>query len=115
MKTERWMLLRNMKASFEGLRIELQQLDQRKRLYQEQLLPQMHQQTEASLTAYTNGAGDFSEVVRARIAELNAKIDNVNIQVSRQKIIAQLNYFFISDNETHDDTPNKKILAGETL
>jgi len=55
----------------------------------------MHDQAEASLTAYTNDDGDFSEVVRSRIAELNASIDSLGINVQRQKSIIQLNYFFM--------------------
>jgi hypothetical protein len=53
----------------------------------------MNDQAEASLNAYTNDDGDFAEVVRARIAELNANIDYLNINVDRLKTIAALNYF----------------------
>jgi outer membrane protein TolC len=114
-KAEKWMLLRDMKASFEGYRIELLQLDQRALLYQEQLLPQMHEQAEAALTAYTNDTGDFAEVVRAFIAELNAKIDHLGIRVSRQKIIAQLNYFFTVDNENHSEKSDVNMTIRSTL
>lgn len=98
-KTEQWILIRKMIASFESYRAQLLRLNQRQTLYQQQLLPQVHEQAEASLTAYTNDDGDFSEVVRARIAELNAEIDSLNIQVKRQKLIAQLNYFFTLESE----------------
>jgi outer membrane protein TolC len=99
-KTEKWLLLRKMIASFETAKVQLKRLNQRQVLYQSQLLPQTHQQAEASLTAYTSDDGDFSEVVRARIAELNAEIDALGIRVDRQKTIIQLNYFFTtSTNE----------------
>jgi outer membrane protein TolC len=114
-KAEKWMLLRDMKASFEGYRIELLQLDQRALLYQEQLLPQMHEQAEAALTAYTNDTGDFAEVVRAFIAELNAKIDHLGIRVSRQKIITQLNYFFTVDNENYSEKSDVNMTIRSTL
>ncbi len=55
----------------------------------------MHEHAEASLTAYTNDDGDFSEVVRSRIAELNSLLDALSIQVERKKTIIQLNYFFM--------------------
>ena len=58
----------------------------------------MHEQAEASLTAYTNVTGDFSEVVRARIAELNANIASLDIEVERQKLRVQLNYFFMKNS-----------------
>ena len=94
-KTEKWLLLRKLIASFETAKAQLLRLDQRQQLFMQQLLPQIHEQAEASLTAYTNDDGDFAEVVRARIAELNANIDALNINVDRQKTIIQLNYFFI--------------------
>jgi len=93
-KTEKWLLIRKLIASFEAERAQLLRLNQRQKLYQDRLLPQMHDQAEASLTAYTNDDGDFAEVVRSRIAELNAAIDALSINVERQKSIIQLNYYF---------------------
>jgi hypothetical protein len=58
----------------------------------------MNEQAAASLTAYTNDDGDFAEVVRARIAELNAKIDALNIDVDRQKTIIQINYYLTASH-----------------
>ena len=94
-KTEKWLLIRKLIASFESYRAQLIRINERQALYQQRLLPQMHEQAEASLTAYTNDDGDFSEVVRSRIAELNASIDALSIDVERQKNIIHLNYFFI--------------------
>ena len=95
-KTEKWQLLRKLKAGFETSKAQLARLDERKALFTNELLPQMNEQAEASLTAYTNDDGDFAEVVRARIAELNAQIDALNIEVDREKTIIELNYFFTS-------------------
>ena len=103
-ETERWLLVRKLMASFEVSHSELVRLNQRQKLYEEKLLPQMHDQAEASLNAYTNDDGDFAEVVRSRIAELNAVIDALGINVDKQKSIIQLNYFFIS---TADDMLGK--------
>ena len=96
-KIEKGLLIRKLKASFETERVQLMQLNERKNLYQMKLLPQVREQAEASLTAYTNDDGDFSEVVRARIAESNASIDALNIDVDRQKAIARLNYFIVGN------------------
>ncbi|MDA7568630.1 TolC family protein [Emcibacteraceae bacterium] len=95
-KAEKWQLLRKLKAGFETAKAQLTRLDERKTLFSNELLPQMNEQAEASLTAYTNDDGDFAEVVRARIAELNAQIDALNIDVDREKTIIQLNYYFTS-------------------
>ena len=97
-RTKKWLLLRQLMASFEKTKAQLFRLDQRHKLYQTQLLPQMHEQAEASLTAYTNVTGDFSEVVRARIAELNSNIASLGIEVDRQKLRVQLNYFFMKNS-----------------
>ncbi len=93
-QTQEYLMLRQMLASFKSSLTQLNRLNERQKLYNETLLPQMNEQAEASLSAYTNDTGDFAEVVRSRIAELNAKIDALSIDVDRQKIIAQLNYFF---------------------
>ena len=53
----------------------------------------MREQAEASLNAYTNNDGDFAEVVRARIAELNTRIDALAIDVELVRVAAQLNYY----------------------
>lgn len=95
-RSKKWQLARHLIASFETAKVQLRRLNERQALYKNQLLPQMNDQAEASLSAYTNDAGDFSEVVRARIAELNARIDALSIDVDRQKIIIQMNYFFMT-------------------
>ena len=99
-KTQRRLLLRQLLSAFETSRSQLLSLDERQALYVTQLLPQMSEQSEASLSAYNNDYGDFAEAVRARIAELNAKIEMLNIQVERQKQIAQINYLLIDSRNT---------------
>lgn len=101
-KMEKHLLLRKLKASFESARAQLIRLNQRKELYRSRLMPQVKEQADASLTAYTNDDGDFSEVVRARIAELNASIDSLSIDVDREKAIVQLNYFFVDSEALID-------------
>ena len=98
-KTKKWSLIRKMIAVFEKNKVMLGRLTERQQLYRDQLLPQMHEQAEASLTAYTNDDGDFAEVVRARIAELNGQIDALEIDVEKQKTIIRLNYFFMKSAE----------------
>ncbi|MGB3225661.1 MAG: TolC family protein [Desulforhopalus sp.] len=109
-KTKKWLLVRKMIADFEKSRAKLLRLNERQKLFQIELLPQFHEQAEASLTAYTNDDGDFAEVVRARIAELNALIDALSIDVERQKAIIELNYFFM---KTADDIIASNRPSGE--
>ena len=110
-KTKKWTLLRKMIADFERTRSQLNRLNERQQLYQDQLLPQIHEQSEASLTAYTNDDGDFAEVVRSRIAELNAQIAALGIDVERQKSIIGLNYYFMADASDiiADNSPQGEI------
>jgi hypothetical protein len=84
-------------GSFSSAKARLLRLHQRKSLYSNKLLPQIHDQAEAYLTAYTNDDGDFAEVVRSRIAVLNAEIDQLKINVDEQKIKLELNYLFVGD------------------
>jgi outer membrane protein TolC len=95
-KTQKWLLLRKMISAFQSAKAQLQRLQQRSSLYQQQLLPKIHEQADAALTAYTNDEGDFAEVVRARIDVLDTEIDNLNIEVDMQKMIAQLNYYLVT-------------------
>jgi len=94
-KTEKLLLLRKLMSAFISAKGQLVRLTERQALYQDKLLPQIHDQAEVSLTAYTNDDGDFAEVVRARIAELNAEIDFLAINVQQQKIILEINYLFV--------------------
>ena len=94
-KTEKVLLLRQLLAAFSSAKARLLRVNKRKTLYQTKLLPQIHDQAEASLTAYTNDDGDFSEVVRSRIAVINAEIEQLKIVVEEQKLILTLNYLSV--------------------
>jgi outer membrane protein TolC len=95
MKTDRELVVRRLVAELETATVDLARLDQRHELYTDQLLPQMAEQAKAALAAYNNDDGDFAEAVRARIAELNARIESLDIAVARQKTIAQINYLLV--------------------
>lgn len=99
-KTEKLLLLRQLLGSYSSAKGRLQRLKDRQNLYTSKLLPQIHDQAEASLTAYTNDDGDFAEVVRSRIAVLNAEIDELTLNVEEQKILLELNYLFIGSINT---------------
>lgn len=92
-RTDRALALRSLRGGFETERARLLQLESRLDLYNERLLAQMHEQSEAALAAYTADDGDFAEVVRARIDELNARVEALGIRVERQRAVARINYF----------------------
>lgn len=112
-KTEKLLLLRQLLGSYSSAKGRLLRLIDRQNLYKTKLLPQIHDQAEASLTAYTNDDGDFSEVVRSRIAVLNAEIDELALNVEEQKVRLELNYLFVGNIITAltTNTQNKINLA----
>lgn len=96
LRTDKLLLARKLMAELDTSIVRLMRLNERRTLYDQQLLPQMAEQAEAALAAYNNDDGDFAEAVRARIAELNAKIDFLAIKIERLKTIAELNYLLPS-------------------
>ncbi|MBV1788072.1 TolC family protein [Marinobacterium sp. D7] len=91
-KTERLLKLRELLAGYDNARAAHRRIGERLALYSDQLLPQSHEAAEAALNAYTSDNGDFAEVVRARIAELNARLAVIELEADRQKQAAQINY-----------------------
>lgn len=108
-KTEKLIAVNKLKGMYFKEYSQLARLQQRDALYQTKLLPQMAEQAQATLNAYTRDDGDFFEVMRARISELNAKIDALNIQIDQQIIIARLNYYASSK----DAVVMAELTAGE--
>ncbi|MFC3093260.1 transporter [Alteromonas sediminis] len=95
-KTQKRLLLRELIAGLKSNLTQYRGASERLVIYKQQILPQMSQQAEAALNAYTNDTGDFAEVVRARIAELDASVTAVNIEVSKRKALAAIEYYLSS-------------------
>lgn len=100
-KTDKLLLLKQMISKTQALNAQLAQLTKRELLYSSQLVPQTRQQAEASLNAYANDSGDFSEVMRARITELNTTIEVLNIDVEQRILKTRIAYFF-TDSRVKD-------------
>ena len=100
-KTDKLLMLKIMIAKAQSLNAQFNQTKVRQQLYVSQLLPQTHQQAEASLNAYANDSGDFAEVMRARITELNTAIELLNIEIEQRILQAQVNYYF-TDSRVKD-------------
>ena len=99
--TEQRLALREMLASVHTISTTLERLQERKTLYEEKLLAQTAEQADAALTAYTNDDGDFAEVVRARIAQLNATLAALAIDADIYREYARLSYY----STTYDVKP----------
>ena len=113
-KTEKLLLTKKMLSAVEKEIKQLNRLRERQAIYEQQLLIQTHEQAEASFTVYTNDDGDFAEVVRARIAVLNARIASLQINVEALKTVSRINYFFSdSHNNTYRSDQGLTLQEGE--
>jgi outer membrane protein TolC len=101
-ETEKRLLQQRMLSQMLGLYQKEIRFGQREQGFITAILPQIQEQADASLSGYTNDDGDFSEVMRARISQLNAKIDLINIQIEKFKTHIQLRYFFEGYTNSHD-------------
>ncbi len=91
-RTERVLQARSLQAKARAALARIERLDDRIALYQNTLLPQMEEQASAALTAYNNDDGDFAEAVRARIAELNARVELIQMVSERASNLASFRY-----------------------
>jgi outer membrane protein TolC len=102
-ETEKRLLQQHMLAQMLNLYQQETRFGQREAGFLSAILPQIQEQADASLSAYTTDDGDFSEVMRARISQLSAQIDLIDIQIEKCKIRMQLWYFL----EGHTHSNNK--------
>jgi len=65
-------------------------LSQRLTLYETQILEQSKGQVQAALLAYQSDNGDFSDVMRGYIDDLNARLEHIRLQVQRSQSYAKL-------------------------
>lgn len=93
MRIEKTLLLRNVMAEVNRAYQTYLGASQRYDIYEQQLLPRLKQQVDTALAAYTNDNGDFSEVIRAKIALLDANINFVELIVTKRKSLATLAYY----------------------
>ena len=67
-----------------------QDLSRRLELYETRILGQSQSQAQAALRAYQSDAGDFADLMRAYIDELNSRLDHLRLQVDRAQRYAVL-------------------------
>ncbi|RKZ97683.1 MAG: transporter [Gammaproteobacteria bacterium] len=93
LKDKRVAMLRQLVANLQQEVASEEQLQNRHQLYNNLLLPQARQQTQASLLAYQSDQGDFADVMRAYIDDLNVKLDERRIAVDHLQSKAKILYF----------------------
>ena len=83
-------LLRGLSSQLDAEVARWESLTRRLDLYESQIIIQTKEQADAALLAYQNNTGDFAEVMRGYIANLNAQLDYDRLQVERAQSYALL-------------------------
>ncbi|WP_198264604.1 TolC family protein [sulfur-oxidizing endosymbiont of Gigantopelta aegis] len=104
LKDKRVSMLRQLVASLQQQQAVEEQLQNRHQLYINLLMPQAKQQTQASLLAYQSDRGDFADVMRAYIDDLNVKLDERRIAVDHLQSKAKILYFTSSFEQNNTGT-----------
>ncbi|MDH4047895.1 MAG: TolC family protein [Gammaproteobacteria bacterium] len=83
-------LLRRLRSQIDTEYARWQDLSRRLQLYDERILGQAGAQAQAALLAYQSEAGDFADVMRGYIDDLNTRLDYERLQVERAQSYAVL-------------------------
>ncbi|MDH3871247.1 MAG: TolC family protein [Gammaproteobacteria bacterium] len=84
--------LRELRAMLDADYASWQRLGERAALYETQLLIEARANVQASLKAYQSGVTEFSTLMRARITDLDVRLDDLRLRVDRAKTQARLLY-----------------------
>jgi outer membrane protein TolC len=84
--------LRKMKRDLAADFSRWHKLDKRGRLYRKRLLREAKLNAQASLSAYQNGVTEFTTLIRARLRQLDTRLQALRIKVDRAKVQANILY-----------------------
>lgn len=84
--------IRALRSMLDGTYARWDRLNERARLYERRIVPEARQNATVSLEAYQNDDTDFTTLMRAAIAELQARLDALNVRVERAKAHVKLLY-----------------------
>ena len=89
-KSSREQTLRRLRSQLEAEFARWNDLTRRLGLYDTLILGQASDNAEASMLAYQSDKGDFADVMRAYIIDLNTRIDHIRLQAERAQSYAVL-------------------------
>jgi outer membrane protein TolC len=89
-QSSREQTLRGLQSQLNAEYARWQDLTRRLALYDTRILDQTKDHAEASLLGYQSDRGDFSDVMRGYIDDLNTRIDHIRLQVERAQSYAVL-------------------------
>lgn len=81
---------RMLSSRLDSMYAQWQEIDRRLALYESKILVQTREQAEAALVAYQSDRGDFADVMRGYVGDLNARLDHIHLQVQRAQTYAML-------------------------
>jgi len=84
--------MRELRESLESEYANWQRLGERQALYETRLLREADANAIASLKAYQSGVTEFTTLMRARITELDVRLQDLRVRVDRAKAQARLLY-----------------------
>ncbi len=84
------LLLREMSSQLDAAFAHWTDLTRRVGLYESRILSLSEDQAQAALLAYQSEAGDFADVMRGYIDDLNTRLEHVRLQVDRGQSYAVL-------------------------
>ena len=83
-------LMRELQSRLEAEYSRWQDLSRRLELYEERILGQASEHAQAAMLAYQSDSGDFADVMRGYIDDLNTRIEYIRLQVERAQSYAVL-------------------------
>lgn len=76
-----------------------QRLEEREQLYKDNLVSEANANAEAALRAYQSGSTEFTTLMRARLTQLNVRLEELRIRVDRAMTQARLLYLVSEEEE----------------
>jgi outer membrane protein TolC len=92
--------LRELRRTLETDYAQWKRLSAQETLYQERLVPEASDSAAAALNAYQSGTSEFDILMRARITELDIKLNDLRVRVDRAKAQARLLYLLPASDHT---------------
>ena len=84
--------LRKLKQFYDKNHYLWQRLGEREQLYKNSLLTAAASNSEASLKAYQSGVSEFNTLMRAKITELDVRLEDMRVRVDRAVALSRLLY-----------------------
>ncbi|HHJ14505.1 MAG TPA: TolC family protein [Gammaproteobacteria bacterium] len=97
--------LLDMKRMLQAEYARWQRLGEQEALYRDKLLQEAHANADAAISSYQNGINEFTTLMRARLTELDVRLQDIRIRIDREKAVARLLYLAAGDDNTPGEAP----------